>query len=522
MIVKNFCPVCNSKVQTTSEFKNGGLIFTGFSCGHSRTQKELKRGDFADFVSQDNKRPYPFQIDGALFALNSGGRFLIMDEMGLGKTVQFLMFTKELLKSFPKKRILLAVKSGLKIQWAKEIQRWLDRDAQIIDKEDEFVLPGVRFIIVSFDMLWRFKDIKAFVEKHNVICCGLDEVQHIKNSDSKRTKGVQILVQNVEYVGALSGTPIKNNAGEFFPVLNMIRPDKIPSKHYWERIWVDTYYNGYGGTKSKGLKDPQRFKEFSKDFIIRRTREEVMPDLPSITRENRFSELGKEVEQLYKDTFKQFQNFYNGTSSSQLSALQRNANILAYLVKMRHLTGLAKIEPTVEYVKDFIEETDRKIVIFLHHKDVAELLIQKLQEELPDERILQLSADLSSFQRNEVVETFQMPKFRIMVASTLASGEGLNLQFCSDCIIMERQWNPANEEQAEGRFVRIGQKANAVTSTYMIAVGTVDEFFSEIVEKKRSIAANVLDAKDIKWDESSLIKELAEVLAMNGGSHWSW
>jgi len=109
---------------------------------------------------------------------------------------------------------------------------------------------------------------------------------------------------------------------------------------------------------------------------------------------------------------------------------------------------------------------------------------------------------------------------RLMIASTLAAGEGLNLQFCSDAIILERQWNPANEEQVEGRFHRFGQ-LNSVTITYMLASGTIDEYFTELVEIKRSIVAATMDKREIAWEQQSLMKELAEMLVSRGRKAWS-
>jgi len=79
---------------------------------------------------------------------------------------------------------------------------------------------------------------------------------------------------------------------------------------------------------------------------------------------------------------------------------------------------------------------------------------------------------MDMMERERQVEEFKGGS-RIMIASTLASSEGLNLQFCSDYGMMERQWNPANEEQAEARFIRIGQKATIVNGTYFIATGTI-------------------------------------------------
>jgi SNF2 family DNA or RNA helicase len=86
--------------------------------------------------------------------------------------------------------------------------------------------------------------------------------------------------------------------------------------------------------------------------------------------------------------------------------------------------------------------------------------------------------------------------------------------------MLERQWNPANEEQAEGRFARIGQEDNIIV-TYMLASETIDEKFTEIVETKRAIIANTLDGKEYQWDQASLMKELATVLVMKGKKKWT-
>lgn len=99
--------------------------------------------------------------------------------------------------------------------------------------------------------------------------------------------------------------------------------------------------------------------------------------------------------------------------------------------------------------------------------------------------------------------------------------EGLNLQFCSDAVLLERQWNPANEENyAEDRFHRFGQ-VNNVDITYMIASGTIDDFFTEVVEIKRSIFTATMDNKHIEWNQQSLMKELAEILVTRGKKAWS-
>jgi SWI/SNF-related matrix-associated actin-dependent regulator 1 of chromatin subfamily A len=329
------------------------------------------------------------------------------------------------------------------------------------------------------------------------------------------------LCAEVDNVICLSGTPIKNNAAEYFPVLNILKPEMYPNYNRFIYNDCEAYKSGFGW-KVGGLKFPKSFLERTSSFIIRRERKEVMPDLPAITRNFQFCDLSKEVEQAYKSTFKQFQDAFDEEDRS----FEASGNTLAYLSKMRHLTGLSKIDPAVDFCMEFLGGTDRKLTIFVHHKDVSSILFNKLStlmEELSLRAPLQLTADLTPEKRAEVVADFMREDAlggRILIASTLASGEGLNLQKCSDCIMLERQWNPANEEQAEGRFIRIGQLAEAVTATYFVAVGTVDEFFAEIVEQKREYVSKSLSGESIKWNESSIIQELASVLAQKGGKKW--
>jgi SNF2 family DNA or RNA helicase len=165
---------------------------------------------------------------------------------------------------------------------------------------------------------------------------------------------------------------------------------------------------------------------------------------------------------------------------------------------------------------------DRKIVVFAHHHNVVTMLEKSLNNWLSDggyEPCLNLNSSLSGEERQNLVVKFKDTNARVMIASTLAAGEGLNLQFCSDAVMLERQWNPANEEQAEARFHRFGQ-INPVSVTYMLASETIDEYFTELVEGKRAIVTSTLDNKEIQWDQSSLLTELANILVTKGKKAW--
>jgi SNF2 family DNA or RNA helicase len=204
-----------------------------------------------------------------------------------------------------------------------------------------------------------------------------------------------------------------------------------------------------------------------------------------------------------------------------------NSDLLAILQRMRHIVGLSKIPDTVDFVTDFLLSTNEKITIFLHHQDVAKHVIDQLNTWCRMGgfgEVLYIKGSMKDQELDDVVTKFNDdPRHRILVASTLAAGEGLNLQkACNQCIIMERQWNAANEEQAEARFRRIGQAQRNVYSTYMTAGGTIDEMLTEINERKRALVkAGMLSKDQTAWSESEMIQQLAEMIGKKrNGLKW--
>jgi SWI/SNF-related matrix-associated actin-dependent regulator 1 of chromatin subfamily A len=529
---KVLCNQCHKVAESEKEFSIGNKTILRLKCGHLLEKAELNHSSSEHLRSLDGKRLYKFQNDGVRFIESSGGRCLLADEMGLGKTVQALgalALHPELLPA------LYVVKSSLKTQWAKEIMRWIGEDefAQVLDSPKDSVIPGLNHYIISYDIVRRFAGSKSkdtdetvsetrekeqgnlekLIKKLRAKTIVLDECQQIKNVTSQRTIFVRALCSFVDNVIALSGTPIKNNASEYFPVLNILKPERYNNFSKFLANDCDSYFTGYG-YKTGGLRNPEEFLRKTQSFILRRERKEVLPDLPPIVRNFQFCDLSKEVEKAYIEEFKKFRDDYN-------SGDEESMNTLAYLSKMRHLVGLSKIDPCIDFVMEIMGSTEDRVCIFVHHKDVAEILCQKLNKVFEALEIPPCARHDAGAQSSDTEKNFE--KSRVLVCSTLAGGEGLNLQhLCFRFIMLERQWNPANEEQAEARFPRPeGLVVEAIDGTYFVAVGTVDEFFSELVERKREIVNKTLSGKAVEWDQSSLMKELSEVLASSGGRKWS-
>jgi SNF2 family DNA or RNA helicase len=527
-IVKKECPECHKPFIQVGRIDFGTSVLLSGQCGHLIPEDKLiSQGDDYErlLVTEKDHKPFrPYQVDGVKFIEQANARVLVADEQGLGKTWQATGFLKLHKEKLP---AVIATKASVTQQWFWEIDRICGREGfltQVIRSGKERCLPGFDIYIMSWDML-KVEGMFDMLDEHPKTLI-LDEVQAIKNHLSGRAKAAQDVSKNFEHIIALSGTPIKNNAGEYFTILNILKPERFPEYNAFVRDYCDHYETMYG-YKVGGLADSTDFLEDTKDFIIRRTRKEAAPEIPEVDRQFFHVDFNKKLKGAYDDLMKELEKIYYQDESEESMT-----SIIAVMTKMRRLTGINKVAHCLDYLTQefFPNEPDRKIVVGLHHHDVVTLLEADLNKWLLDpkehpnveySKALNFHSGLTAEQRYQMVEQFKNDsRSRIMLASTLAAGEGINLQFCSRAIMLERQWNPANEEQFEGRFARIGQEDNIVV-LYMIATETIDEYFTELVEQKRAIVANTLDNKHIEWDSNSLMKELASVLITKGNKKFT-
>ena len=555
------CPICGKvakeKFAVTSQNKNGDTIkLITLDCFHVIT-KIIPRGTpFETFISNNWKpeiaacphiwnknkcsvcgefKLMEFQIKGAQFAetalaMQKGAG--IFDDMGLGKTVQALAIIYFHHKKYTP--TMYVTKSAITFQWFSQIIRWLGPTfmPQIIKTSRDSLLPGLKSYIIPYDLLRRFPQEK--LHKLGIKCVILDECQQIKNPDSGRTQATRKLVSADPdcKVIPLSGTPWKNRGGEFFPVLNMMDPIKFYSYQAYLDTWVNFYYQG-SQKKMGGIRNPEKFREYTASILIRREFNEVIADFPDINRTKLNMQMDLLNQSAYDDSESDFVAWYNDKVLSGEDDGVSGLEILAKLARMRHIAGLAKIPATLGFVEEFINETDRKLVIFVHHKDVGQIMHSILTGNDPSGdykdliaaikengvKIFKYTSELSDGERFTIQSQFNESPRAIMVASTLACGEGVDLQTCADCVMHERQWNPQNEDQAApGRFRRIGQKSSVINITFTEAAGTVDEFLDSLVEQKRAQFHEVMNKGEMPtWNEGELGKQLAEMIIKKRG-----
>ena len=474
---------------------------------------------------------FHFQVIGSSFtetalAMQKGA--VIADDMGLGKTNQAIAVTK-----FGKyRRTMVVTKSAIKFQWLRAFFTWAGPDymAQIITTSRDFLFPNMKVYIIPYDLLRRFPREKLHALDLDLII--LDECQQIKNPDSSRTQETRKLIAanpKCKVIG-LSGTPWKNRGSEFFAILNMVDPIKFPSYQGFLDTWVEYYYEG-AKRKMGGIRNIKKFKEYTAGLVIRREYEEVMDEFPTINRTKMPVQLDAIEQTTYDEATSDFVAWYNDYVMEGTEDSINSIELLGKMSRMRHVTGLAKIPATLGFLERFVEETDKKIVVFVHHKDVGVLMYNaltntskesnpdwwELAKEIQEEgvKVYQYTSQHTGKPEGyQIQEDFNNTSRCIMIASTLACGEGLNLQTCADSLLHERQWNPQNEDQATpGRFRRIGQKSNVVNITLPEAEGTIDEHLDYIVEGKRGRYHVVMNKGEVpQWNESEFARELASLI----------
>lgn len=536
------CPTCEKKAVEKSSINMNGVKWTLLECGHLVKLETIqsKQTNYGEWTSASGKVIFPFQVEGIKFLEQAGGRALIADEPGLGKTIQalgFVFFNPECTPT------LWVCKATLKLQALKEALDWCGPGfmGQIIESPKAFIIPGLKLYIISMDLLRNMPTAK--IEAIGFKTVVADEIQHFKNPDSTRTAELRKLVTQAEYFIPLSGTPWKNRGSEYFSVLNMLDATRFSSNENFKSRWVDTYYDDKSGKyRQGGIRNIPAFREYTKDIVIRRMRDDVLPDLPKINRQIRFVDM----EDLYKKAYDNAEEKVATLLKAAIIEGQSVANIASMIMQLKHITGLAKVQVCIDDVQEFIENTNEseKLTIFHHHIDVGDNLqsgdghtykgLDEFLEKQGLNKALRLYGGRSPDERNKIIEKFKDdPKCRVLIASTLASGEGLNIQFCQNAMMLERQWNPANEEQAELRFSRpltLGDypeylqkhlfdengipKIVSVRVPYLIADGTIDSMLTDIVERKRIAFRRTMNDKDanITWDENDMIRELSELI----------
>jgi len=420
---------------------------------------------------------------------------ILADDMGLGKTVQTL---GALIDRGPTGPALIIAPTSVGENWLRETARFAptlraklyrDHDRQtLIDSAEPNDL-----IIVSYQLLQRDASRFAARSWHTLV---LDEAQFIKNAQTKTAQAIRSI--DADWRIGLSGTPLENHLGELWSLFRTLSPGLLGS---WER-----FRTRFAEPIERHKDDDRResLARLVRPFILRRTKANVLTELPPRTEVNLYAEMGTAERKRYEDARVSAIAELSGNVSTDPSGGDSRMRTLAWLTKLRQLAchprmvdktwrlGSAKLSLFLETVDELREGEHRALVFsqFVKHLDVV-------REALDARGITYqyLDGSTPASERQRRVDAFQNGEGDLFLISLKAGGTGLNLTAANYVLHLDPWWNPAVEDQATDRAHRIGQE-RAVTVYRLVAKDTIEEQILELHANKRELVSNVLSGTD--------------------------
>ena len=479
-----------------------------------RTDLETRRGiEMLDKVQERLDPPYPlypYQEIAVAFLesrLDTKGA-LIGDQPGLGKTIEALTW----LSLHPDARpILVVTQASIKRNWYREVEKWLpDSQIQIVDSGKDKLDPDSNVVIINYDLIWRENIEKQLLERKFQIVI-FDEVTHLKEKSTKRTKSAKKISRKSKFNVGLSGTPILNRPIEFFTFLNIISPKQFPSQFKFGMRYCNGYHNGFGYV-FKGSSRIDELRGLLQPLMIRRRKDEVLTELPEKVQRDIFVDMPGSYYQDYMAAENDLVNTLQSLNTDGPVSQEYNDShmwLLSKLNYLRHLVGLAKAEAAEDIIQSFVEAGE-KLVVFGHHHDVMD----KMEDYLTKKGIIHVKVDgrTPNKERQGKVDEFQDNENCMVFLASTAMGMGVTLTAASNALFVERQWTPGIEEQMEDRLHRIGQN-RGVVAHYMQVENSIDSKMAKLVEEKRSVLLEILDGEKQRDRGESIMNELLSELA---------
>ncbi|WP_141736395.1 DEAD/DEAH box helicase [Oligoflexus tunisiensis] len=413
----------------------------------------------------------------------------LADEMGLGKTVQVLAHLQKF-HSQARKPSLIVVPRSLVGNWLAEARNFCPnlRMRDLSGSQRDWKDYGeVDVALITYGTLrLDIEELRRIPFSYAI----LDESHLIKNESSQTAKAAFLI--NAEYRLALSGTPIENHLGEMRSLLRFLNPDFLDS-----RTWTKTLQ------KNSDLKDPHVafLKKALKPLILRRTKAQVLQDLPPKVEHTIFCELEGEQRRNYDELREHYQRHllpelqegqWRKSPLILIEALLRLRQVACHpgLLDARHgEASSAKLEILLDRLQE-ICESGHKALVFSQFTSFLKIVGRHLKAR----NMPYLYLDGQTRDRSERTHRFQNdPTIPVFLISLKAGGVGLNLTAADYCFILDPWWNPAVEAQAIDRAHRIHQK-NTVFAYRMIARDTIEEKILQLQQGKRQLAESLLQS----------------------------
>tara|TARA_R110000796_G_scaffold164578_1_gene281437 strand:- start:10182 stop:12014 length:1833 start_codon:yes stop_codon:yes gene_type:complete len=457
------------------------------------------------------RHPYEHQKDGIGFLVCRNGAILA-DDMGLGKTYQSIISALEV----GAKKVLIVCPASMKITWERELSMF--NETGIIVNGSKWPHVG-KFTIINYEILKNFHTMgnpKKEGDPHytNLIdedydLMILDEAHKVKNPKAQRTKLINDIVTKGEInkVWLLTGTPIANKPMDFFNLLKLVKSPLADNWKFFAQRYCDAkrFYKVIRGVKRQiwitdGASNLDELGIRTKNNLLRRLKTDVL-DMPD-----------KTITTLYHDMSKrgwsEYENLWEEYLEKRAEEGKKDGNLNKDLVELgllRKFIAMEAIPKTIELAEDAIEQ-GQKVVIFTTFTDELE----ELAEHFGNKCVIH-NGRLSSTEKQKSVDKFQTnKKCKVFIGNIASAGVGITLTEGTVVIFNSFSWVPGDNEQAEDRTYRIGQKNN-VSVYYQLFRGTVSfVMWYSVMNKQKNIDKILNRGNKTSNRLSNLLNDLEE------------
>lgn len=416
----------------------------------------------------------PHQREGIAFLHKNRLRALVADSQGTGKTAMSIRAVVTYPEALP---ALVICPASVLRNWAREIQAWSPTSKILLVDDVNTPLPVLRardlFVIVSWSLLDTRCEEFLRVGFRTVIA---DEIHYAKGEDTLRSRALAELVPKIPHVILMSGTPLVNRREE--------------------------------------LEVIQAFLGEGEPAMLRRVLEDVAPDVPPKSRAYLRVKLLERWEREYRAADEDFRRWLEiekakhmgaGMAEDEVDRLLANEALIK-IGYLRRIAGEGKVDAAADWIERAVR-LGEPVVVFLEHQAVLTRLVKVLSRQRI--RHVVLDGNATPKEREAAVRSFQAYEIPVFIG-TKAAKEGITLTAARHLVFLERYWTSADEEQAEDRIRRLGQR-QATTIWYLQAVDTVDERIEEIVQGKRIIVREAIGSPAIEETPSGNVENLLRV-----------
>lgn len=426
----------------------------------------------------------------------------LADDMGLGKTVQTLAL---LLERAPNGPALVVAPTSVAINWQAETAK-LAPTLKIRNYQSERSLSDLSpfdLVVVSYGLFQLEAESFAAMHWHTVV---LDEAQAIKNGQTRRSQAAMNL--NADFKMIATGTPMENHLGELWNLFRFINPALLGSQERFKKRFAQPIEDGQSDAKHAKL----ALKKLIAPFMLRRTKTQVLTELPARTEITHKVPLSSEEMHLYEalrqqaveklDSMKPQEGNKPLQVLTEITKLRRFCCNPRLVMPESQMAG-SKLIAFAEIAEELLDN-NHKALVFSQFVDHLAIVRDWLDSKQISYQYLDGSTSIK--QRQKAVNDFQAGIGDIFLISLKAGGSGLNLTAADYVIHLDPWWNPAVEDQASDRAHRMGQQ-RPVTIYRLVAEGTIEEQIVALHHNKRDLADSLLEGGDAsgKLDAEALL-----------------